>query len=50
MLGGGFWGVIFTMLVLIGLYLVLVNSGGAAKVAAALESVAVNETKALQGR
>lgn len=50
MFGGGFWGVVFTMLMLIALYLVLVNSGGAAKVAEALGEVATNQTKALQGR
>lgn len=50
MFGGGFWGVIFTMLFLIGLYLVLVNSGGAAAVAGALENIAVNQTRTLQGR
>jgi hypothetical protein len=38
-----------TMLGIIALYLILVYSGGAAKILAAVQSVVVNETFALQG-
>ncbi len=44
-----FWKTIFIMLGLIGLYLLLVYSGGAAKISQAWGSVLVSETKQLQG-
>jgi hypothetical protein len=44
-----FWGTIFVMLLLIGLYIVVVHSGGASKVLGSIGSVTVNETQALQG-
>lgn len=46
----GFWRTIFIMLALIALYLLLVYSGGAAKVLGAIQSLTIGETKALQGR
>lgn len=37
------------MLLLIGLYIVVVHSGGAARVLGAIQNVTVGETQALQG-
>jgi hypothetical protein len=45
----GWLQVILTMLGIIALYLILVYSGGASKILAAIQAVTVNETFALQG-
>jgi hypothetical protein len=44
-----FWVAVLWILGLIGLYLVLVHAGGAAKITEAIANTTVNETIALQG-